>query len=126
VPRNDGTAPPSTEELYMSEKIGIETGSFLDRHRFSDDLGRPTPGIRSSPGGNDGSKAPAIEPVPSDADRLANHLEKRGLEVSFRINPDGGAPQLVIWDPVSGRTVVQVPRGSSLERSLGVVLQRTS
>jgi hypothetical protein len=110
----------------MSEKIGIETCFLSNRDHFSDDLGRPTRDIGSFPAVSDGSKAPAIEPVPSDADRLADHLEKRGLEVSFRINPDGGAPQLVIWDPVSGRTVVQVPRGSSLERSLGVVLQRTS
>lgn len=110
----------------MSVKIGIETRFLSDRDRVFDDLRRPTPDIRSFPVGNDGSKVPTVEPVPNDVDRLADHLEKRGLEVSFRVNPDGGVPQLVIWDPVSGRTVVQVPRGSSLERSLGVILQRTS
>jgi len=109
----------------MSEKIGLTAHFPSDRGYLPGDLSRRAPSMKLALNNDDYTSGSTVEPVRSDTERLADYLQTRGLEVDFRINPEGGLPQLVIWDPVSGRTVVEVPRGSSLERSLGEMFQRT-
>lgn len=109
----------------MFDKIGAVSGHLAKHDFVPSDRGRLTDG--ASPAGvhATGSIDPVGRSVDHEVVRLTNYLETRGLEVRFRASPHGGMPQLIIMDPISGRTVLEVPRGTSLEQSLGVIVQRT-
>ena len=106
----------------MSEGLGIDAHLPSNRDFLADYEKHSVPRDPTFQRGGNQEVVRPVERVRSDAMRLSDYLERRGLEVSYRIDPNGGMPQLVIWDPVSGRAVVQVPRESSLERSLIIVL----
>ena len=106
----------------MSEKLSIDAHFLPNR---DSPTGYEERSVSRGPrflGGGDRVIVRPVERVQSDADRLSDYLERRGLEVRYRVDPNGGVPQLVIWDPLAGRAVLQVPRESSLERSLSIVL----
>ena len=110
----------------MTERIGPEVQVASNQDFFTPQRGRTAHAMPSTPVSNSEGPIELPEATTPEAARLARYLETRGLEVSYRINPDGGGPQLIISDPVSGRTVVEVPRGSTLERTIVGIVQRVS
>ncbi len=108
----------------MNERIGLEIQVASNQDFFTSQRGRTAHAMPSTPVSNSEDPIEAPEVTTPEVARLARYLETRGLEVSYRINPDGGGPQLIISDPVSGRTVVEVPRGSTLERTIVGIIQR--
>ncbi len=108
----------------MNERIGLEIQVASNQDFFTSQRGRTAHAMPYTPVSKSEDPIEAPEVTTPEVARLASYLETRGLEVSYRINPDGGGPQLIISDPISGRTVVEVPRGSALERTLAGVAQR--
>ena len=51
----------------------------------------------------------------TDGDRLRYFLDRRGMEVGFVVDPETGSSRMVVVDTTTGRTVLEIPAGSSLE-----------
>lgn len=108
----------------MTERIGFEGRVASNHDFFNPQRGRTAQPVPSTPARQSEDPVESTEVATTEVERLAGYLETRGLEVSYRVNPDGGGPQLIISDPITGRTVVEVPRGSALERTVAGIAQR--
>ena len=76
-----------------------------------------------------GSAEPAVPPVASsagsaesrallasiNAEDLRSFLDTRGMEIGFVLDRQTGVSRMVIFDPLSGRELLEVPSKSPLE-----------
>ena len=79
-----------------------------------------TPGQTKGPEGGAGDIGVEVYNVTirsEDSEKLKQFIDQRGLEISFVLDPVAGVAKLRIVDPISGRTVTEIPSQSLLEET---------
>ena len=62
-----------------------------------------------------GSEESLVSLASMQAEDLRSFLDTRGMEIGFILDRQTGVSRMVIFDPLSGRTVLEVPSKSLLE-----------
>jgi hypothetical protein len=62
-----------------------------------------------------GSEESLVSLASVQAEDLRSFLDARGMEIGFVLDRQSGVSRMVIFDPLSGRTLLEVPSRSPLE-----------